>query len=77
MLDCASRFIQLEREVDRVRSDLEGSRVELTSARSALEVSTGELEVAKGEFSSDLCSYLLVLLLTPDALLDSGGASGC
>ena len=64
MLDYASRFLQLEREVDRFRSDLEGSRVELKGARSALEESKGELEVVKGELSFGLVSscYLVPLL---------------
>ena len=57
MLDYTSRFLRLEREVDCLRSDLEGSRVELKGAKSALEESKSELEVVMGELSFDSVSF--------------------
>ena len=62
MLDYTSRFLRLEREVDCLRSDLEGSRVELKGAKSALEESKGELEVVMGELSFDLVSFCYLVL---------------
>ena len=57
MLDYTSRFLRLEREVGCLRSDLEGSRVELKGAKSALEESRSELEVVTGELSFDSVSF--------------------
>jgi hypothetical protein len=43
LLDCGNRFIQLEREVDRLQGDLRESRVELQDTKGQLETVTGKL----------------------------------